>query len=173
MECKPDWLPDILCVDGDYSQVLDALYKVFQRDIAAAQLMLDGHAISWDRRRIANSAYEEGFWHLITCTDKITGDRLHDPRRAERLPWCGPTIRHNADPAVTAWEYEESNGKIRTYLWLKNFNYVLVLEKRLQKKGSPEAVLITAFHVGGEGTRKSLQKKYNTRVVTKIQSPPL
>lgn len=58
----------------------------------------------------------EAFWHLITRTDDLTGERLFDPRRAERLIWCATIIRNSMDPAVKQRMYSEGTGKIRRYL---------------------------------------------------------
>ena len=162
MPDRPEWLPDILCVDGEYRQVVAALYEVFQRDIKTSRLTLAGSQVWWDRRVLPGETYEEGFWHLITRKNWKTGQREHDPRRAERLSWCAPAIQHCSEPVVKLWDYEESDGKIRTYLWLEDFHYVILFEKRMQKKG-PVAFMVTAYYVDNDGTRKSFQRKYEKR----------
>jgi hypothetical protein len=111
-----------------------------------------------------NSPYEEGFWHLITKLDHQSGDRLLDPRRAERLPWCKPTIEHSAEPAVKMWRYKERRGKTRIYIWLENWDYVTILEERQLRGGRQVAFLITAYYVSGSSTRRTLQKKYDARM---------
>jgi hypothetical protein len=108
--------------------------------------------------------YEEGFWHLITRDDRVVGERLLDPRRAERLPWCGPTISHPNDVSVRVWDYKEGGGRIRTYLWLEILDYVIILEKRRQR-GGEIAFLITAYHVDGESQRRNLNRKFANRRV--------
>ena len=87
-----------------------------------------------------------------------------DPRRAERLPWCRPTIEHCSDPEVRIWDYREGNGRIRTYVWLQNYDYVVVLEKRSLRGGRSIAFLITAFYVSGGQSRSGLAKKYQRKV---------
>jgi len=115
----PDWLPEIVSVSGEWKEVLVKLYKIFDLDFRQTGCWFEGCPIWWDQRRLDNSPYEEGFWHLITKFDYSQQERLVDPRRAERLPWCKPTIMNCSAPEVKAWDYKEATHKIRTYLWLK------------------------------------------------------
>ena len=87
---KPHWLPSIVTVDGEWNHVLSILYGIFDKDIKQAKRFIQGKPVWWDRRILEGEQYEEGFWHLISKDDQKTKDRLFDPRRAERLPWCGP-----------------------------------------------------------------------------------
>jgi len=50
------------------------------------------------------------------------------------------------------------------YLWLENWDYVIVLEKRQLRGGRNIAFLITAFYVEGERTRRNLRRKYESRI---------
>jgi len=86
MTKKPDWLPEIVSVDGEWDQVLARLYNIFDTDFKQTKRFFEGRPVWWDRRILAGNHYEEGFWHLITKTDQSTNERLLDPRRAERLP---------------------------------------------------------------------------------------
>jgi hypothetical protein len=162
MTTKPDWLPEMVSVNGEWNQVLARLYRIFAADFRQTERTFEGKPVWWDRRLLPGDRYEEGFWHLITKTDPDSNERLLDPRRAERLPWCGPTISHFQDGAVKVWDFREPSRRLRTYVWLKDWDYVIVLEKRQQRIGQV-AYLITAFHVGGDSTRKSLQSKYERR----------
>ena len=160
----PDWLPDTVCVNGEWNDVVARLYNVFDRDFRQIECSFEGVPVWWDRRKLGGSPYEEGFWHLITRVDKASGDRLLDPRRAERLPWCKPTIEHSREPEVRVWDYREAPGMIRTYLWLEHWDYVIVIEKRQLRGGPKVAFLITAFYVEGKSTKRRLQSKYERRV---------
>lgn len=163
MTPRPEWLPDIVSVDGRWEQVVVMLYRIFDHDFRLTGCAFGGHPVWWDLTK-RGSPYEEGFWHLITKFDPRQGDRLLDPRRAERLPWCKPTIANSDQPEVRIWQYEEAGRKNRTYLWLEGWDYVVVLEERTLRGGRQIAFLITAFHVDGESTRRRLRKKYESRV---------
>lgn len=157
----PGWLPPIVRVDGRWEDVLRMLYGIFTEDFIESGPTFKGLKIQWDKR-IVEGNYEEGFWHLITKTDSLSGERLLDSRRAERLPWCAPTISNAENPAVRVWDYLEGNGRIRTYLWLNLWDYVVILEKRPGRSGEI-AFLITAYYIEGASTRRNLQRKYEHR----------
>jgi hypothetical protein len=84
--------------------------------------------------------------------------RVPDFPRARKLPWCAPIILHSTDAYVTAWRYQEGSGKVRTYLWVQPDDYVIVLEERATRLGQV-AILVTAYAVDGDSTRRSLTKK--------------
>jgi hypothetical protein len=58
------------------------------------------------------------------------------------------------------WDYEEGRRRVRTYLWLREYDYAVILEKR---KG--HYYLITAYYVDGDSNRRSLRRKYEQRIV--------
>ncbi len=160
---KPEWLPEMISVSGVWEDLLRKLYDIFYRDFNMMErVKLGGIPVWWDRRILKGDIYEEGFWHLVSRKEDAAGDRLFDPRRAERLPWCRPVLEHSNDSAVKLWDYKEGRHK-RTYVWLEHQDYVIVLEKRHQRVGEV-AFLITAFHVDGPGQRASLQKKLMKRL---------
>ena len=158
----PPWLPHMVSVNGDPAEVFAMLYSIFSTNFRDNQKRLRGLPVWWDRR-VADPPYEEGFWHLITRLDKASGDRLLDPRRAERLPWCGPVIASSTEPEVEVWDYEEGRGRVRTYVWLRDHDYLVVLEKR-QKRIGLVAFLVTAFHIDGPGKRADLERKMAKRL---------
>jgi hypothetical protein len=158
----PSWLPKIFSIDGSWEQVLKRLYAVFRTDFIHHKCKFIDMPVWWDRRKTEDSDYEEGFWHLITKIDR-KGERLWDPRRAERLPWCKPTLTHSAESEIKSWDFYESNGKIRTYVWLEQWDYLVIVEKRRQDIGMV-AFLITAYHIDYESKRRSLNAKYGKRV---------
>ena len=152
----PEWLPACCITNGEWAEVIARLYAVFQRDFVADPPRVDGCPVWWQRR--ISDGYEEAFWHLTTRADDVAGDRLFDPRRAERLPWCGTILRRCDDPVITRWRYRESKGQIRLYLWLEAWDYVVVLEERDMRVGRVY-FLITAYHVDGDAVRQQLRKK--------------
>jgi hypothetical protein len=159
----PPWVPHIINVNGIWEQVLNLLYRIFENDFINVTLNYEGRQVKWDNRKL-DGKYDEGFWHLITNTDNYTGERIPDYRRAERLPWCGPIISNSGDSCLKVWDYCESNGRIRTYLWLENWDYVVVLEKR-STTTKEVAILITAYYIEGSSTRNKFLGKYNNRII--------
>jgi hypothetical protein len=159
----PSWLPHVVNVNGVWERVLVTLYNIFQADFIQSQPKFDERLIIWDERKI-DGLYEEGFWHLITKNDPSTGDRYPDFPRASKLPWCAPTIRHANDPEVQTWDYQEGTGRLRSYLWLKAWDYVVILEKRDTSRGAV-AFLVTAYHVEGASSRSKLQRKWDNRMI--------
>lgn len=154
----PEWLPGFCVTDGEWSAIVAALYQVFQQGIVADPPRLDGCPV-WRHRQVCDG-YEEAFWHLIT-QDDASGERLFDPRRAERLAWCAAILRHPDDSAITRWRYRE-RGQIRLYLWLEAHDYVVVLEERDTRRGRVY-FLLTAHYLDGESRRRNLWRKYEKR----------
>ncbi len=162
MSQRPPWLPDKISTDGRWEEIVDELYRIFAGDFKNNTIFYKGYPVWWDRR-ILEDDKEEGFWHLITKKDTQTGQRLFDPRRAERLRWCRALIENDDNEWIRCWDYQESKGRIRTYLWIEKLDYVVVLEKR--KVGKTEGYfLITAFYVDGESKRRNLRRKYEKRL---------
>jgi len=162
MTKPPNWLPPVISVNGEWNEVLARLYEIFKRDFKETQRTLDGKLVWWDKRILASDQYEEGLWHLISRIERKTGERFFDPRRAERLPWCGPIISNANDGCVKVWDFKEATGRLRTYVWLDDWDYVIILEKREQRKGQI-LFLITAFYVDGDSKRRNLRSKFNKR----------
>lgn len=159
---RPAWLPNELSLDGNWESILGKLYKIFEVDFIQGHPNFDDKQVWWDKRKL-DGHYEEGFWHIISTTGPNTQDRIPDFERARRLPWCAPTILNHTDRAVKYWDYLESKGEIRTYVWLVEWDYIVILKKRKMKFGEV-AFLITAYYISGNNTRKKLEEKYKKRV---------
>lgn len=159
---KPRWLPNTISLDGEWEKTLVRLYSIFEQDFIQTQCHFEKRQVWWDDRKF-DGRYDEGFWHIISTTDRETLERIPDFERAKRLPWCAPAISNSQDPQVKCWDFREGNGKIRTYLWIEQWDYLVILEKRTVKLGEI-AFLITAYHIGGNSTRRNLTRKYEQRV---------
>lgn len=158
--CCPSWLPPMMRLDGDWErQILVNLYRVFTNDFKVNVCYFNHLRVIYDTHK-KESNLEEGFWHLITRDDKTLGGRITDFPRAERLPWCKPTIEHATnDVEILTWDYRESSKRINSYIWLINYDYVVIVQKRKKV-----AFLLTAYHVDGNSTKKSLRRKYSQRI---------
>jgi len=159
MISNPKWLPLKINTDGVWEKVLIKLYKVFNNDFKKNKCHFDIWEITFDNRKI-DSSYEEGFWHLISKYDYTINHRVPDFPRAQKLTWCRPVIENHSNKLIKCWEFEEKNKRIRIYIWLEVFNYVVIIEKRKRS-----AYLVSAFHVSGESSRLRLSRKYLKRIV--------
>lgn len=162
MITRPIWLHDIVDVRGELPEVARALYALFTAEFLDKPCLLQACEVRFNRLKEcwAGGLFEGAFVHLVTRDDHKHVDRQFDPERASRLPWCAPTIRNNSDPCVLMWDYEEGRRRVRTYLWLREYDYAVILEKR---KG--HYYLITAYYVDGDSNRRSLRRKYEQRIV--------
>lgn len=132
----PEWLPEKTNVNPWTEDTYEMLYEIFCRDIRDYDLRYIGNNV-WIFQDIEDGK-EKVFWHLTTRggerkkiprrkrkfypegqTDTET-ERLPDLRRCERLPWVKPLIEHPTEPEVTAWDYEEGDQTIKTYIWIKD-----------------------------------------------------
>jgi hypothetical protein len=107
---------------------------------------------------------EEGreviFWHLTHREDRQTGQRLPDPRRCERLPWVRSIIVNAHRTEVLAFDYQEGDGSVKTYLWLRDFDFLVLMKKYLD--GGRR--LITSYYIDYPHKRRKLEGKYDRRL---------
>ena len=164
MSTTARWLPPIIDNSeyADWDKFLEEVYRIFKRDF------LEGDTLSYRSAPvIINSELERGkektFWHLTHRTEK--GKRwgrrkIRDVRRAERLPWIRPIITNHADKDILDFDYFEGQGILRTYLWLRNWDFVVILESL-----NGCYLLITAYSVDYAGQKEGLEKKYDDRAI--------
>ena len=174
MSNLPAWLPAQIPFGGDWDTFIRTLYKIFERDFKQSNPSHKGKAVWHDRRKDPSDGYgyEEGFWHLTTkdewVYDQTTRtnrrDRVPDLRRSERLPWCRPVLDHSADSSILAFNHKENNGQIRTYIWLKDWDYVVILRPWKTRKYGTVWMLVTAFFMDYRNARNNMRLKYNNRI---------
>jgi len=102
------------------------------------------------------------FTHL-TCEilDKKERKRVFDMHRSKRLHWVRYHIDENKKDDMLIFSVNEPDG-IRTYIYDKDENYVIVLEP-LRKIN--EYYLLSAYYVRGkDAARKKFEKKYKRRL---------
>ncbi len=174
----PKWLPEMAqvspwCHSGT-GDTYEMLYRIFCRDIKNHDLKYGRHTV-WIFNDLEDGR-ETLFWHLTSReqkarrvprrkrkfydVDEIPAQRLPDPRRSERLPWVKPLIENAEKSEVLAWDYEEGNGSIKTYSWLKDLDFVVIMKKYPDGKRR----LITAFYVDSEYKRRDFENKYKKRI---------
>jgi len=154
----PNWLPDPFSVSPWTESTYDELYKIFRRDFIESQPVYLGHTV-WCFPEIEDGK-EKIFWHLTSQDDTENGERLPDLRRCERLPWAKPMLENPKDPEMLAWDHSEGDGSVRTYVWLINYSFVVIMKKYPDEKRR----MVTSFYVEHPHYSRKLMKKYNRRL---------
>lgn len=157
MRSKPDWLPEMYPVNPWTEKTYELLYEIFQKDFVNNQPQYRGYVVWFFPEE--EDGKEVVFWHLTSREDNAVGERIPDLRRSERLPWARPMLDNPDKPEVLDWDYEEGDGSIKTYVWLKDYDYLVVLKK--YKDGRRR--LITSFWIEYQNFRDKLEKKYKQR----------
>lgn len=102
------------------------------------------------------------FTHLTThIIDQKTREREFEIHRSRRLHWVKHHIDERKKDNMLVFSVKEPDG-LRTYIFDKDENYVIVLEPLREKN---EYYLLTAFHVRGkDAQRNKFGKKYARRL---------
>jgi len=163
MSSSPEWLPPKLNFANDYGgnwgKFLIKLYDVYLKDFTKPPFAKFREKSVYRENAIDQSTNKEkGFWHLVQEDfNKPTAQVVIE--RAEKIVWARAII-DNADMLeIKKWDIKEK-GEYKSYLWLKELEYVVVL-KHMKKEGKIRGFFVkTAHHVYPYG-RRSLERKYN------------
>lgn len=106
---------------------------------------------------------ERLFRHLTTCiTDKTTQHREFEMARSMRLHWIRHHVEERKLDNMYVFSVDEPRSGIRTYIYDKDENYVIVLEPL---RNGTEYYLLTAYHLEGkDAARDKMMKKYKRRL---------
>lgn len=153
----PLWLPQLLVVQPWTTETYNGLYTTFCQEIKAHALMLDGLPVWFFPE--TEDGRERIFWHLTSRDDDKTGDRIPDLRRCERMHWVRYILANAHASEVIKWDYREPDKTVKTYLWLKDHSFVVILKK--YPDGSRR--LITSFWVDYQSKVRDLESKWKRR----------
>ena len=158
MNAFPSWLPSLISLNPWTQKTFEKLYEVFKSDFKINPPVYEGQQV-WTFPEMKNGK-EVIFWHLTHREDGETGERLPDFRRAERLPWIKAIIENAQSTDILVWDYKEGNGALNTYLWLKDYDFLVLMKK--YPDGSRR--LLTSFYIDYPNYRRKLEKKYAKRI---------
>jgi hypothetical protein len=136
-----------------------SLYAIFRRDIE------DNEDFRFRSKRInpvkgEDDAMQILFKHLTTeIVDIITRKREFEMERSRRLHWIRYHVEERKPDNMLIFSVEEQAG-IRTYIFDKDENYVIVLEPYRDRA---EYYLITAYYLRG-GNERKIRNKYRRRL---------
>jgi len=152
----PSWLPPLIKFndyDG-WDDYLLAIHEVFRRDFIQSKPVFDGLSV-FIRHEPKFKDKEYTFWH-VTSEGESEEDRIPDLRRCERIGWIRAIIDNANCEEVKVWE-QVKKRRLRVYLWLHQFDYLIVLTKATEFY-----FLVTAFQIQSGRKRENLQRDYNT-----------
>ncbi len=162
MNNYPDFLPELLSLEGIWEEILNRLYTVFSLDFKRGKVSHRGVVVLYDGRILPDGqGKEEGFWHVVSRIDSSSGQRLIDYRRAERLPWARPLIESPQRPEILVFDHlaGPKDKGVRRYIWLERFDYVLIFQRKKKT-----FYWLTAFYVDREWEKADLRRRFKERL---------
>ena len=144
-------------------QRTESLKGVFRRDI------VDNANFKFHLKQIkptsadGEDSMERLFRHLTTCiTDKTTQHREFEMARSMRLHWIRHHVEEKKPDNMFVFSVDEPRSGIRTYIYDRDENYVIVLEPL---RNGTEYYLLTAYYLEGrDAARDKMMKKYKRRL---------
>lgn len=166
MMFKPRWLPELIRLedfegnDNDYEAYFNVLYDVFKNDFINNTPSCRGKNVILFSNGMSLGK-DNNFWHIITKKEyRNTTDLNKRPpyiRRCERIRWPRAIIENVPNQHIYVWNELDSNSvNVREHLWLRNFDYIVVL---VDKKSY--YFFLTAYYVDSEHARQNLQRRYD------------
>jgi hypothetical protein len=103
-------------------------------------------------------------WRVVEVhawVESTSRQREIDYRRAERLPWARPLMEGPPRSEILVFDHSEGpkDKGARRYIWLEQYDYVLILQKK--KKAF---FWVTAFYIDSEWKRKDLRNKFTEKL---------
>ncbi len=154
------WLEPIVELtdfNGDPRAYIDHLFSIFTRDFIKSPPLFRGNKVFYNNTD--DGGKPNTFVHITTETNRETKKRELCIRRCERIAWVRAIIENSDDSAVLVWNKEQHTTrgwKTRTYLFLEQENFLVVLEKKL--KGH---FMITVIYVDNPNQKRKHLKAYN------------
>lgn len=148
----PDWVPDLIPFEGDWSQYVDQIYAAFRKNLLQQPVYFCGRRVSV-RAEPRDEGKEAGFWHAISEGEDEEA-RIPDLRRCERIEWVRALIEADSS-LVCEWQTVRGSDR-RIVRALPDFSYVVVLADRKKY-----VLFITAYCVEREHRRRKLESEWS------------
>ncbi len=151
-EDAPHWLPNPLVIRGQRIQdIYASLHREYVQDFVTNTLPIHIDnclvVVNTTIDTQIPGEYTHGFTHLITRTNG--GLRLYDELRAAKICWVRPILEHYQDSAVRTFWATNPEGERSLYLWLYEYDYVVIL-RHLQstlEREKADKILVTAYPI--------------------------
>ncbi len=156
-----DFLPPKITIDKPWDIIVDELYQIFCNDFKGKNVRHCAIEIFYNDRILPHGeGKEQFFWHIITKDYSKTGIRDPDFKRAKRLPWARPLMESAPRKEIKVFDYDHGpkDKGLRRYIWLEDYRYAIVLQKRNRRYR-----WLTAYYVSKEN-HKDLANRYMNRL---------
>jgi hypothetical protein len=149
--------PGLLTFSGNYADIAELTeraHQIFSNDFISSQPKFLGKQVRTNFL-IKEGNKEEGFWHVTTRDYFKDGNRDPEGDRLIRIRWIRACIENYQHSKMCYFAYPEGSGKMRHYFWLKEQNYLVVLEENRTFFS-----LVTAYIVDRRYMIEDLERKY-------------
>jgi hypothetical protein len=144
--------------------------QYYEGDFISRRCQFEGSEVIVETEIDPGEIYPRTFIHLITKELRPgMDDREYDVERTKRIPWCRLVIENSTDSEVTQFDFDHGRAKgIRTYLWVRAYNYAVVLQKKKERRGTDgnnkkTTQLITAYLLDEKGL-ETIERRYSQRI---------
>jgi hypothetical protein len=162
-----DWLPVIITMadcNHHWNEYCELIYKTFHKDFILSSPNFCGRKVAV-RRYPTERDKEWAFWHL-TQEGEVEADRLPNFRRCERLNWIARVINAvGKRQELKIWK-QHRNGSKNLVIALGDMSYKIILAERSPTKGQPYLLLLTAFPVEEEHSRRKMMREWEANKIT-------
>lgn len=143
------------------------LQKIYKRDVEDYDLFFRNSRIYPTKNENDGVTFATHFAHLTTKeyeekdeNGNVVAKRVFDMFRSVRLHWVKPHIEESTSE-VDILVFSNDYPCVRTYIWNKKQNYVVILEP--QRKPN-SYYLITAYYLNEKKSIKQMENKYKKRM---------
>jgi hypothetical protein len=149
-----------LCSDDQLNE--KRLYEMFRDDFLVNPPTHNGISLLLDCS--LREGRESSYWHLTRYGFGKFTLGIFDVDRARRLCWVKPIVQHAESHEIEAFNFLESNGRIRRYLWVRKAKFVVILEPATFTGVIRRYRLITSFYVDFSRKEMELEAKHRNRI---------
>ena len=151
-----DWIPELLPFDGNWTEVLNAIYDRYMQDLVWNTVRFRGRNVAV-RKHPPSRGKGSGFWHCISY-GKNEDDRIPDPDRCKRIGWIKAIIENCNQPEVDHWVTKQGS-QTNHILWYNEEFIVVLSERGKDENANPKVYLLkTAFCTFREHEKRKKRK---------------
>src|SRR5690554_4311736 len=149
---------DFLSIEGPNSDEMYEMYGKFLNDFISNPIIIDDEKLKVNTSKSRNPICKNkmmGFEHIITRESKLSGKRVFDRQRANKIHWIKPIIENKNDFRIKYFEAINDKGYNQLYYWYEEKGFIVII-----REINPHLLLITSFTID-KGMERKFKKMYN------------